>query len=514
MLESPEFQKKGRAWLPAAALLCAAAGFVLRLLHACQFQNALVADEAIIGLMARHIATGQAWPVFYYGQAYLGAMEAYLGAALGASPLAFKLVPALFSTALIGVTYAWAREAFGREEACIAAVLVAVPPLYVFDFGLRGGGFIQAIVLLLVVTLLARRVGQGASDRAVGLLGLVCGLLVWTYQTFAVHLLALGVAQCRAEGLPGRRRAFIWGAGFGVGCAPLLIYNIVHPLATALDLGVKYTGVTGTLYKTHGAPGAVLQGLMKRASEVASIPAQLAILYTSDPDVEVPDLTVASLTVMGIHAIAVVGGLVSWRRRPNPAGLSGEAVALLMASMTLVTGFFRPRYLMACVVFIAALTGRGLAHRWVRPPLLAAALTVIVCYNTCQIWKNFETGDTAPHGELIAALRENGLRYGYTGYDIAYPVAFLSGETILLSPKAGPLFFDRLPRYTEQVRAQTRVCYVFEDGSEIDARFRALLAGLGASCERLRAGRFAIYHGLSPDAVRAIPLPVGVVAER
>ncbi|MEK6221320.1 MAG: hypothetical protein N2D54_03645, partial [Chloroflexota bacterium] len=43
------------------------------------------ADEAIVGLMARHILQGQR-PVFFYGQAYMGSLDAWLVAA------AFKLL--------------------------------------------------------------------------------------------------------------------------------------------------------------------------------------------------------------------------------------------------------------------------------------------------------------------------------------------------------------------------------------------------------------------------------------
>src|SRR5688572_26249211 len=39
------------------------------------------ADEAVVGLMARHILQG-ARPVFFYGQAYMGSLDAWLIAAL------------------------------------------------------------------------------------------------------------------------------------------------------------------------------------------------------------------------------------------------------------------------------------------------------------------------------------------------------------------------------------------------------------------------------------------------
>lgn len=37
-------------------------------------------DEAIVGLMARHIRAGMGIPIFYYGQPYMGSLEALLAA--------------------------------------------------------------------------------------------------------------------------------------------------------------------------------------------------------------------------------------------------------------------------------------------------------------------------------------------------------------------------------------------------------------------------------------------------
>ncbi|MER6594457.1 DUF423 domain-containing protein, partial [Micromonospora purpureochromogenes] len=52
-------------------------------------------DEATMGLAALHIARGEDFPVFFYGQAYMGALEAYLAAPLvasaGPSVLALRL---------------------------------------------------------------------------------------------------------------------------------------------------------------------------------------------------------------------------------------------------------------------------------------------------------------------------------------------------------------------------------------------------------------------------------------
>src|ERR671939_365164 len=63
-------------------------------------------DQAVTGLMAKHLSEGRAFPVFWYGQAYLLAVEAWIAAPVmrvaGASVTALKL-PLL----AINVVVAW-----------------------------------------------------------------------------------------------------------------------------------------------------------------------------------------------------------------------------------------------------------------------------------------------------------------------------------------------------------------------------------------------------------------------
>lgn len=58
-------------------------------------QAAFDSDQAIVGLMAKHLAEGRAFPLFFYGQNYLLAVEAWMAAPLfwlaGPSVAALKL---------------------------------------------------------------------------------------------------------------------------------------------------------------------------------------------------------------------------------------------------------------------------------------------------------------------------------------------------------------------------------------------------------------------------------------
>src|ERR687885_658829 len=65
-------------------------------------------DEAVVGLMARHIAFLGERPVFYWGQPYLGSLEAFTAAPLfklfDSSTLLLKLVPTAYSLGFLALS--------------------------------------------------------------------------------------------------------------------------------------------------------------------------------------------------------------------------------------------------------------------------------------------------------------------------------------------------------------------------------------------------------------------------
>jgi len=124
-------------------VLIIALGFALRSyvsLHA--FYSTF--DTSTVGLMACHILEG-ARPLFFYGQSYMGALEAYLAALLfflfGQSTYVFSLSTILFSLAWVVSVWLLARELYGDRAGLAAAVVVAVPGWHAlwYSIGPYGG---------------------------------------------------------------------------------------------------------------------------------------------------------------------------------------------------------------------------------------------------------------------------------------------------------------------------------------------------------------------------------------
>src|SRR5215475_3794302 len=143
--------------LPAFALVAAAAvGARLPfLLRADRFFDA---DEAVEGLMARHVLTGE-HPLFLWGQRYKGVPEVYLDAVVfrtaGSSVVALKAVTLGCFVVFLCVNFRLLERVCSRRVAWIAtAFFVAGPPSLVL-WTLSGSAEVVMTLLTGAVLLLA-----------------------------------------------------------------------------------------------------------------------------------------------------------------------------------------------------------------------------------------------------------------------------------------------------------------------------------------------------------------------
>src|SRR5207344_2436176 len=101
----------------------------LRLYFVLTPHGVLDADEAIVGLMGRHVLRGE-FPIFYYGQRYMGGLEphlAALGFAIGGTtPLVLKLVCLAVALVLVWLTAELGRRILGPGPGVVAGLFMAV----------------------------------------------------------------------------------------------------------------------------------------------------------------------------------------------------------------------------------------------------------------------------------------------------------------------------------------------------------------------------------------------------
>jgi len=414
-------------------------------------------DEAIVGLMGRHILHGH-FPIWLYGIAYNGSIEAYWSAVLfaifGATPLVLKMEPLSWFAGFLVVHYFLAKEVSDEMTARWATLVLAISPAFLTVWSFKVVGCYMSTLFLGTLSLwvAARILRRGLTTGRAVTLGLLLGLSWWTSAlslAFIVPIVALLTFDLRKR---------LWSAATVYGAAAFLaaslpwwIYNATHRLASLR--------IRSQVPHAYASPIVAVKGLLRRG---------IPILLGARPEHGLSDFfPLAGLFMDALFAIAV--GLAIYRlaagRRSQP-NANGQAlllaVVLMMTMLFVVSGYGanadEPRYLIPIYAAIYALIffrlRRGIAAA------LAAILLAIHLYGTFQI-QRAELGTTLnaePTAEVLAFLRRNGVRNAYAPYWSAYRLTFESQEEIIFSPPEGD--FVRYEPHLERVKNDPAPAYV------------------------------------------------------
>ena len=223
-------------------------GLALRIWKAWTGHLSPNSDSGIVGLMAKHMAEGRDFPVFFHGQPYMGNLEPPVSALLcwlfGYSPFLVFLGTALVGTLLLPLVYLWARDAGSRRAGLMALAFCLVGSDTNFHYAVAPRGAYMAMMVTGVLSLwLAARVstrtrrGRHVPWYAYLGLGLTAGLAWWSTQLAIVFLSASGVIlllgvsrQMVRTGLP------CMALGFAAGSLPWWMWNARHAWAS-FELG-------------------------------------------------------------------------------------------------------------------------------------------------------------------------------------------------------------------------------------------------------------------------------------
>jgi len=108
-------------------------------------------DEGTIGEMAMNIAFHGDHPAFFYGQAYMGSLQAYLGAAFfhlfGVSLFSLRLGTVLLNTLFLVSMYLLARLLYPPELALLSTLLLALAAVIVYYREIQAiGGYPETLL--------------------------------------------------------------------------------------------------------------------------------------------------------------------------------------------------------------------------------------------------------------------------------------------------------------------------------------------------------------------------------
>lgn len=156
--------------LVAALILLRSAVFVF-------FDSVFDSDQAVVGLMAKHLSEGRTLPVFKYGQDYQLAVEAWLAAPLfwlfGPSLLALKLPVLVMNIALAMLLVALLERELGLRPALgllVASLFILAPPGTALLFLETSGGQLQPLLAALLLWMTRRRPVTFGIILAIGFL--------------------------------------------------------------------------------------------------------------------------------------------------------------------------------------------------------------------------------------------------------------------------------------------------------------------------------------------------------
>jgi hypothetical protein len=474
-------------------------------------------DEAVVGLMARHIAFLGERPVFYWGQPYLGSLEAFTAAPLfrvfDSSTLLLKLVPTAYSLGFLAVTAWMTRRLFGIGPALATAVYLALPPAMWAVWSTKArGGYAEVLFLGQALLLVTLALASGPTRTKAALWGLLAGLAFWTHLLAVVYLVpaVVYVALSRRLRLP---HAALMVVGGLIGMLPLIIENLSDGFLTLAallqppDLPVDPPAQFVRFFRV-GVP--VLVGLGQ--------PTTSQTMFDQDwPHRPAGHLVVAVLAVallvgaMVVHVPAVRRLIRCGADRCAEPALLLFVAALVPPVVALTRfGFFvsEPRYALPLYSAVPLLAGALWRLPW--RPLRWPVVSVLVLFNAWSLvstdpvlWRPEDTPDStaATRAALVQYLVPQDRHQIYTDYWIGYPVMFETRETVLAYVISGG--FNRYVPPADNVQRTPNPAWVFEPGTEAETEFLAQLAAVEGHANVADVSVYRVYTDVEPlEAMR------------
>ncbi|HLZ24299.1 MAG TPA: hypothetical protein VKQ30_19470 [Ktedonobacterales bacterium] len=203
-------------------------------------------DEGTMGLMALHILQRGEHPIFFYGQNYMGALEAYLAAAsfkvFGVSVVSLRLGVLLLYALFLASTYLLAALLYNRRVALASVVVLGLGTHEILVRQLEAaGGYAETLAFGSLAMLLASWLALSYAPTptnteryrrlsAYTAWGVVVGLGLWSDVLVLPFVVAAGaiLLVCCWRELRTRALALLI-IGFSLGALPLIAYNIAPP---------------------------------------------------------------------------------------------------------------------------------------------------------------------------------------------------------------------------------------------------------------------------------------------
>jgi hypothetical protein len=411
-------------------------------------QSFFDSDQAITGLMAKHLSEGRAFPLFMYGQSYMLAVEAWVavpifwiaGPTVAALRLALILLNCAVATLLIAGFWKWAglRPWYGLVASLF---FVFAPPFTSAHLVEAGGGNIEPFIYVLLLWPLRERPFLFGAVLALGFLNR-------EFSIYAVPVLLAGQLLTRQIFQPAVLRRWLLA---------LVAFVVVWDGVIALKPFADPNGPGTRGEMTPGAGGSQIENLTNR---IARQPADLPVKVKAFVFERMTSLLGARRELDGVApqgrdwivwpllagAVAAAYRLFTLRRTRPPASLA--FIWYVLGLGAIAAGMFviaRPatdtthRYFLLALFIPVAVTAAWLAME-PAPRMRAAIVVAMLGWSAFSAVDNFRQAARYVTGyepnrirELADALESRGLHVAEAGYWRAYKLSFLTQERLKIA---------------------------------------------------------------------------------
>ncbi|MBI9036405.1 MAG: hypothetical protein JEZ03_18250, partial [Bacteroidales bacterium] len=490
-------------------------------------------DEAIVALMARHILQGN-FPLFFYGQSYMGSLDAFLVAAVftlvGQKVLAIRILQTtLYVFVLLTSWMILALMKATKRQIITSLLLLSIPTVNVTLYTTVSlGGYNEALIIgncILILTLLFVKdehetIKYHKKNLILAGIGFFAGFGLWVngltlvYSFSSFFYIIWYLYQRRREFEPAKllRNFSYLITGTLFGSIPWLVFAF----------GGGFSSLMAELFGSAIAINQTSYFQQVGQHFLSFILFGISVILGLRPPFSVEWLLLPMIPFVLFGWGCLIVGMVKAAKEKSRNGIwlqIGYATVLLLAFiLTPFGGDPSGRYFIPVYQALAMLAGIGLSHLGINKyfkTLLIVGLVLFNFFGTIQCIGKGKPGITTQFyeptqidhtydDELIAFLLDNGEIYGYTNYWVSYPIAFLSQEQIVFIPKLpyhpDLKYTERDDRYTpyqEKVKLSNKVAYITTNNLNLDKFLRNQFTHLEIEWEEEKIGDYQVFYDLS-----------------
>lgn len=412
-------------------------------------------DQAVMGLMAKHLVEGRAFPVFMYGQSYILGVQAWMAAPMflifGVSVASLKLPLLLINLAVAILLVRLLEREVGLRPALAAtaaAPFILPSPGTASHLLEASGGNPEPFLYALLMWLTRRRpwlcgliLGIGFLQREFTVYALLALLWIWAMER----------ALFTREGMLRLGRVALAAAGVWVAIGGLrLLSSASGPGTTIANLEGVPNNLLEIAARTCIAPGTLAMGVGRLFSLHWPELLGTAVYPLSNFSIESrvsqglawSSWLPAAAVVLALAGIATGDGAVNRRLSTSICAFLG--LVGLFSTAGYVAGrcgelnFYTMRYELLSLAGVVALGGwflRVSRLKWLTSAWVAVVLgwTMVAGASHVRLWHEYLT--VPPIGAkrmVIGILEKEGVKYGTADYWMAYHVSFLTKERVIL----------------------------------------------------------------------------------